>query len=583
MFRVKRNALRLRNHISSGPIVTYISQRTLKLTIRISNAQDVVKNDIQRPFLKLKRSGVIKNIQKVTRKTKRDTTDETSRDNILKLEIQEMLEKFSEIGTLDNTKNSEALIEAFLFSRNRPETIVDDIDIIFQTSEGEGLGIILKDYAGTLDLKEKDLENKYTIVKVPKSIIGDKVSVRLLRHHRQYAEAELINVSNYTSNSRKDDLIICEKFSSCSGCQLQMLHYEDQLAFKKTVIQRAYKYFYPKLFSNYGSEDIGHIIESPLQYAYRTKLTPHYELSGSNIKDYASLNIGFNNINPTKPTVDVEYCPIATPAINKSLPAIRTRTKEILRNELENRADNKKYKKNRGSTLLLRESIRLDHKTGEYERVCLSEHSNIITEKVDDFLFQYPASEFFQNNSSILPQLLDYIRYQISKTNYPYKYIVDTYCGSGFFGISLSRDIPEDGKIFGIEVSKLSIEHATHNAKMNGLPVPEKIQFIEGNANSIFEDKEFIQSGIIGQDSIVIMDPSRKGSNKRFMKQLLEFKPKLIIYVSCNVFTQARDLADLNELQTNHTCKYKVREIVGFDFFPQTKHVESVAILELED
>lgn len=68
---------------------------------------------------------------------------------------------------------------------------------------------------------------------------------------------------------------------------------------------------------------------------------------------------------------------------------------------------------------------------------------------------------------------------------------------------------------------------------------------------------------------MVIIDPSRKGSNESFMKQLLEFEPEIIIYVSCNVFTQARDLATFDKLQQNSNVKYKVRDIMGFDFFPK--------------
>lgn len=560
-----------------------ISGRTFITSKKIFNSRSIQIDESQTSFPTTNNHSVPKVIKRYTKRTKRDTVDKTSRENILILEINQLLKKHDGYLTFDSVRNMDTLIEAFLYSWNRPNVELSDIGIIFQTSEGDGLAIVPKSAYTPEIIGQNQIEDKYTVVKVPKTIVGDKVAIKLLRHHELYAEAELIKVLNSgsTDSNRKDELVICDKFSTCSGCQFQMLHYEEQLKFKKAVIQRAYNFFFPRLFSKYN-EDFGNIIESPMQYAYRTKLTPHYESSGGKGRGH-DINIGFNHVNPTKQTVDVEYCPIASPAVNRALPSARANVRSKLMEAIENPNTSSKARASRGATLLLRDSIRINHQTGEYERVCLNSHKNIITEKIDDFVFQFPASEFFQNNNSILSHVLDYIRFQIHKKPNSFKYIVDTYCGSGFFGISLSKDIPEDGKVFGIEVSRLSIEHAVHNAKLNGLSVPERIQFIEGNANAIFTNKEFINSGIIGQDSIVIIDPSRKGSNKKFMEQLLEFKPKLIIYVSCNVFTQARDLADFDDLQSEHNCRYKIQDIVGFDFFPQTKHVESIAILELEE
>lgn len=571
--------------ISGNVCFQCVLGRSFSTFNKIFNLQGIQVADNQRSFPTSNNRRVPKAIKKHPKRAKRDSVDKTSRENILLLEINELLNEYTGLNlTFESIKNTDGLIETFLYSWSRPNVELNDIDIILQTSEGDGLAIVPK-LAYTVETMDKSqIHDKYTVIKVPKSIVGDKVRVKLLKHYEFYAEAELIKVLNLSSSdsNRKDELVICNKFSTCSGCQFQMIHYVKQLEFKKSIIRRAYKYFFPKLFFNYN-EDFGNTIESPMQYAYRTKLTPHYEISSNKNKNQdQNINIGFNHVNPTKQTIDVDYCPIASPAINRALPHVRANSQSKIKEALEDLNINKKKRHSKGSTLLLRDSIRINHLTGDYERVCLTKHNNIITEKVGDFIFQFPASEFFQNNNSILPHVLDYIRFHISKKQNSYKYIVDTYCGSGFFGISLSKDIPEDGKVFGIEVSKLSIQHAIHNAKLNGLLVPEKIQFIEGNANAIFTNREFVNSGISGKESIVIIDPSRKGSNKKFMEQLLEFKPKLIIYVSCNVFTQARDLADFDDLQSDH-IRYKIQDIIGFDFFPQTKHVESIAILELEE
>lgn len=553
----------------------YINYRYSSSSFHLNREEPQMSN-----ILNLNRHPTKKKLPKV-KKTRRDTRDQTSRDNVLQKEISEAIVAFNVKNErkLQNTDiiNTSELIDLFWFTKSRPQVVVPNVEIIYQTSEGEGIGIINKDLYMS-NYFPHELESKYGVVKVPKAIVGDIVTVTLLRHQQTHIESSLVKVQNSTSRKtkRKDLLVVCSDFDECSGCQLQMLKYEDQLQFKKSVIQKAYRFFFPEIFNSIDIGDIGNVINSPLQYSYRTKITPHYSWKSNDTPE--TVNIGFNNINPTKPTKDIQSCPIASQAINKELPNTRQRIRQELVSKIP------EMTKSNQSTVVLRDSIRVDFQTGEYENVCITQPKKIVTEKVGDFVFQFPANEFFQNNNSILPYVLDYIRYHLSFDNIDYKNIIDTYCGSGFFSISLSNDIPQDGKVFGIELSKKSIDYAIHNAKLNGLEIPKKIQFIEGTAETIFTNSEFKNSNISGSDSIVIMDPSRKGSNETFLNQLLEFKPKLIVYVSCNVFTQARDISTLMSLQNNiqDSVKYKVRDISGFDFFPQTKHVETVAILELQ-
>lgn len=72
----------------------------------------------------------------------------------------------------------------------------------------------------------------------------------------------------------------------------------------------------------------------------------------------------------------------------------------------------------------------------------------------------------------------------------------------------------------------------------------------------------------------MIIDPPRGGCDEAFLRQLLEFRPARLVYVSCEPSTQARDLKFLT------AGGYRVREIQPFDLFPQTRHIESVAWLE---
>ncbi|EEQ38212.1 putative tRNA (uracil(54)-C(5))-methyltransferase [Clavispora lusitaniae] len=506
------------------------------------------------------------------KKTKRGTTDKTSRDQILHLDITNFLRE--QTKTLDHVKIPEDLIFKFLFAKKSEQVDVQEVHILALTSEGEGLALIPRSsYYG------ESTSALYTVVKVPKTTVGDVVTIRLRRHHEFYAEADLTNVTGKRGKNakRNDRLVVCQHFNECNGCQIQMISYEDQLKFKADVIQRAYRYFHPELKLE-ELHDFGFVVPSPLQYSYRTKLTPHAKVPRSLAKTDLPLAVGFDSIRKISPLVDIQNCPIAAPSINKTIPYLKERFQKTLEECLETGS-----KKKIDSNFLLRDSMQIDGETGSHEYVCLTRRNNVITEKIGEFLFQFEANEFFQNNRSILPTFLEFIKFHLSQIPGGYTHLIDAYCGSGFLGISLSDTLPQDGKVFGIEISKKSIAYAKHNAGINGLDRINKVQFVHGNSDSMFTDEQFLRSGVNSKDCVLLMNPSRKGSTEEFMAQLLEFKPKAIIYISCNVFSQARDLATFERLQRRSSVKYKVKTITGFDFYPQTKHVETVAILELEN
>lgn len=141
------------------------------------------------------------------------------------------------------------------------------------------------------------------------------------------------------------------------------------------------------------------------------------------------------------------------------------------------------------------------------------------------------------------------------------KYLVDAYCGSGLFTVACGQGL--EGAI-GVDVDGHSIASARQNATMNNI---ENATFIVGKAEAIFAKIDFP-----GTETSLIIDPPRKGCDKAFLDQLLEFGPKRVVYVSCNVHTQARDIGYI-------AGRYRIDSIKAFDFFPQTHHVEGVVVL----
>ncbi|KAF2739862.1 S-adenosyl-L-methionine-dependent methyltransferase [Polyplosphaeria fusca] len=408
--------------------------------------------------------------------------------------------------------------------------------------------------------------------------------------------ADFVKV-NTPSPHRDESLVKCPYFASCSGCQFQMLPYEYQLAHKKTIVEKAYKNF-----SNLPPElipVIGDTIGSPLQYGYRTKLTPHFDGPPDSRRSDGRNGIKrtFKEMPPigfmkkgTRITIDIEDCPIGTDAVRNG----NKRERKRVENELS------KY--NKGATLLLREhteriaksnhvlGVEKDNPDAVFEdrgehihkKTCVTDANAKTTEFIDDFQFINPAGAFFQNNNSILPKFTQYIREHILPPSSPgqpeIKHLIDAYSGSGLFTIVLSSLFESS---LGIDISAASIQSATHNAEVNNLST-DRAKFIAADASALFSSID-----TPADKTVVMIDPPRKGCDESFLRQLVRYGPARVIYVSCNVHTQARDVGVLvggmkgvdGGRGLGEGC-YEIESLAGFDFFPQTGHVEGVAVLK---
>jgi len=264
-----------------------------------------------------------------------------------------------------------------------------------------------------------------------------------------------------------------------------------------------------------------------------------------------------------------------------------------IRAEVKEKGRNKQYK--RGATLLLRDSFPSASES-DGKHVCVTEPNSNVRERIggeDGMLFEFRASTFFQNNNSVLPSLVEYVRASLfdftPSVNPPPTRLLDTYCGAGLFSICLSPHFTHSS---GIELSKESIDAAKHNAyNLNGLD-KDRVSFVSGDAGRIFRD---VQWGVKGQEgweqerarTAIVIDPPRKGCSDEFLEQLMKWGAGTVVYVSCNVHTQARDVGVLvqggssvaMEVEGEKRWRYKLESVRGFDLFPQTAHVESVALL----
>ena len=141
--------------------------------------------------------------------------------------------------------------------------------------------------------------------------------------------------------------------------------------------------------------------------------------------------------------------------------------------------------------------------------------------------------------------------------------VLDLYCGAGTIGLSMANKVK---KIIGVEIIPEAIEDAKINAKNNNI---DNCEFYCGDAKDAVK---ILKDQAIEPDA-VILDPPRKGCDREVLEYVAEMKPKKIVYVSCDVSTQARDCAILKELG------YETKEVTPVDMFPRTSHTESVALI----
>lgn len=505
------------------------------------------------------------------------------------------------------------------------------------------------------NIHRRDITNmvlpKFQIALIPFALPGDIISMKINMTNDLFVDGEIVSIEKHSEMRLKEDPK-CAYFGVCSGCQYQSISYEDQLIQKMGVIEGAFEFFCKEI----KNEWLGKILPtqgSPLQYRYRTKLTPHYDVPRSvSKKGFVDLDViprlGFslkgkgeylglkfkkyqhddeeNNKKPIdysevprlltddmtelpdshpiegrevvrqrsiRPypgdVIDIEDCLIGTDIVRKGF------LNEHMRLNKDWVDVNKRSKK--GVTILLREHSTeaetselgsLNPNTNELTKIvengltktCVTNPQNIISDYVDTGLgtklrFDFIANEFFQNNNSILPLVIKYV-YDELFLGTDNKYLVDAYCGSGLFAVSIASSNVGVERVLGVEISERATEFAIKNAQLNNIP-KEKCDFICGKAERLFESIDFAKD-----QTGVILDPPRKGCDDVFLNQLSDFEPKRIVYVSCNVHSQARDV-DFFLRKTSNGSKYKLKSVKGFDFFPQTHHVESVAVLVRED
>jgi len=407
------------------------------------------------------------------------------------------------------------------------------------------------------------------VVFVAGGLPGDRVRAEVTKAKRGYAEAsalELIRESPDRLPPRCD-----HGGEPCPGAPWQSLPYEQQLRHKRSQVEDSLV-----RLGGLGGFELEPIEPAVEQWRYRNKLEYSFGEGGG------GLVLGFHARGRWDLIVDAEDCQLATERNNETrneirgwaaaegLPAYDRRARTgVLRNlvaregrrtgQLQTRLVTSPVEIPRPPvdlhTIVEGSSGGTNGPTG----VLGAEH---LEEELCGLRFRISHNAFFQTNTEMAERLYGIAAELAGLTGG--ERVFDLFCGIGTLGLSLAS---RAGEVWGVEMVPEAIADAEENARLNGI---ENAQFRAGDARK--EIRPLLEEA--GKPDVVVVDPPRAGLSKKVVRRVIECDAPRIVYVSCNPTTLAPNAAQLAE------AGYRVRRVRPVDMFPQTPHIECVALLE---
>ena len=449
------------------------------------------------------------------------------------------------------------------------------------------------------------------VIFVEGAVPGDVVDIQLQKNKADWGEGFVKHFHSY-SDIRVTPF--CSHFGVCGGCQWQMLPYDQQLVYKRKQVvdnlTRIAKVPLPPIPAIIGADETQGY-RNKVEYTFATeKFIPFAEFKAMKAEAEENPNAsipvkapgvaGFHARGFFEKVVEIDLCYLQSEPTN----ALR---KTVVEFALANEMPFYNIKLHTGwvRNMFIRNTTKGEWMVNlilgyeaEEKRIALFEillarfpqittllytinakrndsmqdlvpqvysGNGYITEMLEDFQFKISPKSFFQTNSKQAEKLYQITRDFAELTGKEIVY--DLYCGTGSIGIFCSKHAK---KIIGVEMVEEAIEDAKENARMNQLT---DAAFFAGDVIKIC-DTDFFE--MHGKPDVIITDPPRAGMHEKLVHKLLAMEAPIIVYVSCNPATQARDLSLLNE-------KYTVTKIQPVDMFPHTLHIENVVQLKRTD
>lgn len=439
------------------------------------------------------------------------------------------------------------------------------VEIIDNGFEGEGIAKI----------------DGYTIF-VPNAIKGEKVKILIVKVLSSHAFGKIIEVIEASKYRVESD---CSTYKRCGGCNLRHIKYEKTLEMKQNAVQSLVN----KTLNNKikVSKVVG--MENPFYYRNKAQYPVGLDKNGNPVIGVFA--------NRTHEIIQMQDCKIQHKESEKI-------AKYIF--DLWNKKNLSIYSETTGKGLLRHIVIKIGFKTNEIMcilvingkdipnevqiiRTIINEFPNVktivknintkntnvilgkeniniygdgtISDKLGNLVFKISPLSFYQVNP-VQTEKLYSIGVEAAKITND-DVVFDLYCGIGTISLFMAQYAK---KVYGVEIVEQAVEMAKENAKINGI---DNVDFFAGDVEHVLDD--LINGKKIVPD-VVMIDPPRKGLDKKSIQNLLSVAPKRLVYISCNPATLVRDLAFFED-------KYEIKSITPVDMFPFTSSIESVAVL----
>lgn len=418
------------------------------------------------------------------------------------------------------------------------------------------------------------------VVFVPFSAVGDVCDIKILKAKDSYAYGKIESIIAPSKDRIESD---CTVFGKCGGCCFRHINYESELAAKEGFIKDA--------FTRIGklSPDFLPIVKNESIYRYRNKA--QYPIG----KDKeGNVICGFYAVNSHR-IVPCNNCALQPEIFSEIVEYIRS---YIQSNRLS------VYSEFEKKGVLRHICIRKGHYSGEInvtivarrkipelqklskgimarfpdvkgvvlninkddtnvilgnEEVLLAGRAEIFDTMCGNTVMLSPKS-FYQVNTPMAEKLYGLAKEFAEPRG---KILADIYCGIGTIGLSMAK---EADRVIGVEIVESAVANAKKNAELNGYDNAEFYCADADNAAEILR-----KSGV--KPDVIVLDPARKGCEKKVLEELAEFEADRIVMISCNPATAARDCGILDELG------YRCETVRGVDLFSGTAHVECVVKL----
>ena len=467
-------------------------------------------------------------------------------------------------------------------NKRRTQVLIESVKLIDTASKGKSIA-----------------KHDGRAIFVQGGVPGDVCDITVFKKKKNFWEARIEKIHTY-SDKRTDPE--CEHFGTCGGCKWQNMKYSSQLDFKQNEILNNLKriggFELPKCSQIIGSEN---------KYFYRNKMEFTFSnkrwLSLKEIQSEVEITdkdaLGFHVPSMFDKVINLNKCHLQkdpSNAIRLSVKQFADRNKltyfdirnqqGLLRNLMIRTTSTNDlmvliqfFEADKKSIKLMMEHLKttfpeitsllyiINQKANntmyDQEVICYSGKDHIM-EEMNGLNFKIGSKSFFQTNNEQAKVLYRKTK-ELAKIKKD-QIVYDLYTGTG----TIAQYVAESAKeVIGIDSVEEGINAAYENADRNNI---NNCTFYTGDMKDIFTD-EFI--AINGPPDVIITDPPRDGMHKKVVEQILKIKAERIVYVSCNSATQARDMSLMKDL-------YELKNIQPIDMFPQTHHVENIAVLEIK-